>query len=187
MLSTKHQTRHPNHHNRNVPLYPSFANHFLQIKLQLSIKYKTNKSGIATSFLSSIWSKIYILSTHIKYPNRNKRIIPVSIPHKTIQLRISSIPKKTAVAFYPIQAVQQSCCRQANSSLQYILFVYRIRDWQTVTTLCTTTSQHLATIGSLHSLTESVLVNSLPVWRLVCSFHCCIFFCFYYFKFGVQK
>lgn len=34
---------------------------------ELSIKYKTNKSGIATSFLSSIWSKIYIVTGSMNY------------------------------------------------------------------------------------------------------------------------
>ena len=34
---------------------------------ELSIKYQTNKSGIATSFLSSIWSKIFIVTGSMNY------------------------------------------------------------------------------------------------------------------------
>lgn len=47
-----------------------------------------------------------------------------------------------------------------------------VRDGQLFATLCTTRSQHLTAVGSSHSLTETVLVDSLPARRLVSSFHC---------------
>lgn len=39
-----------------------------------------------------------------------------------------------------------------------------------------TTSENLAAIGGGHTGTEAVLVNSLSVRRLECSFHCRLFF-----------
>lgn len=53
-----------------------------------------------------------------------------------------------------------------------------IRYGQLLAALCTTGSQHLATVGGSHSLTETVLVDSLPARRLERSFHChsCIVF-----------
>lgn len=43
---------------------------------------------------------------------------------------------------------------------------------ETHTTFCTTTCQYLAAVGSCHSFAEAMLVHSLAVRRLECSFHC---------------
>ena len=47
-----------------------------------------------------------------------------------------------------------------------------IRYGEFLATLCPACSQHLATVGRRHSLTETVFVDSLPARRLVGSFHC---------------
>ena len=47
-----------------------------------------------------------------------------------------------------------------------------VRYGQLLTTLRTARSQNLASVGRSHSLTESVLVDSLLARRLECSFHC---------------
>ena len=47
-----------------------------------------------------------------------------------------------------------------------------IRYSQLLATLCATRCQHLAAIGGSHSLTETVLVDSLAARRLISSFHC---------------
>ena len=46
-----------------------------------------------------------------------------------------------------------------------------VRNGQLLTTLCATCSQYSATISGSHSLTETVLVLSLSVRGLKCSFH----------------
>ena len=50
--------------------------------------------------------------------------------------------------------------------------MYFVRHGELLATLCTTGSQYAATISRLHALTETMLVVSLSVVRLECSFHC---------------
>ena len=47
-----------------------------------------------------------------------------------------------------------------------------VRDGQLFAAFRTARSQHFASVGGSHSLTESVLVDSLPARRLESSFHC---------------
>ncbi len=53
-----------------------------------------------------------------------------------------------------------------------------VRNGQLLATLGATRCQYLAAVGGSHSLTESVLVDSLTARRLISSFHChsCIVF-----------
>ena len=46
-----------------------------------------------------------------------------------------------------------------------------VRNGQLLAALCTTCCQYLTTVSGCHSLTETVLVDSLPARRLECSFH----------------
>ena len=54
------------------------------------------------------------------------------------------------------------------------LAVYFVRNGQFLAALGTTSGQYAATISRLHALTETMLVVSLPVVGLECSFHFCI-------------
>ena len=49
--------------------------------------------------------------------------------------------------------------------------MYLVGNGQLLATLGAAGSQHAAAIGSLHALTEAMLVISLSVVRLECSFH----------------
>ena len=51
------------------------------------------------------------------------------------------------------------------------LLVNRIRNAEAVATFSAATCQNLAAIGSLHSVTKTMLVSFLSVRRLECSFH----------------
>ena len=46
---------------------------------------------------------------------------------------------------------------------------------QLLATLGTTSSEHAATIGGLHALTETMLIITLAVVGLECSFHSCTY------------
>lgn len=48
----------------------------------------------------------------------------------------------------------------------------RAADREAQTTLGATAGKHLAALGGGHTLTEAVLVNSLSVRGLECTFHC---------------
>lgn len=52
---------------------------------------------------------------------------------------------------------------------------------QFLAAFCPAGGQYAATIGGLHAFTETMLVVSLSVVRLECSFHCCyaVLFCCY--------
>ncbi len=79
-------------------------------------------------------------------------------------------------------------CRGTFCLKCYLLASDRVRNSEAVTTLCTATSKHLAAVSGFHSFTETMLINSLSVRRLVCSFHRFIFLLVIFnFKFGVQK
>ena len=52
-----------------------------------------------------------------------------------------------------------------------LLAVVLVRNGQLLATLGTTRCQYTTTIGSGHSLTETVLVNAATVVGLECSFH----------------
>lgn len=54
--------------------------------------------------------------------------------------------------------------------------VVLVRYGQFLATFGAAGSQYTTAIGCSHSLTETVLVSSLSVGGLECSFHCCIFF-----------
>ena len=53
-----------------------------------------------------------------------------------------------------------------------------VRNGELLTSLGTTGRQHLASVGRSHTLTETMLIDSLPARGLVCSLHChsCIVF-----------
>ena len=53
------------------------------------------------------------------------------------------------------------------------LSVHFVGDGQFLTTFSAAGSQDATAISGLHTLTETVLVVSLSVVRLKCSFHCC--------------
>ena len=67
--------------------------------------------------------------------------------------------------------------------------MFLVRYGQFLATLCATACQYTATIGSSHSLAETVLVVTATVVWLKCSFH--DLYLFYLFShaicFGVQK
>ena len=64
-----------------------------------------------------------------------------------------------------------------------------VRHSQLLATLGTTCGQNATTIGSSHSLTETVFVLSFSVRRLECSFHCYVLFMLLFnpCRFGLQK
>ena len=63
-----------------------------------------------------------------------------------------------------------------------------VRNGEFLSALGATCSQYSATIGGSHSLTETVLVFSLSVRGLKCSFHLRIYvLCYYSHEFGLQK
>ena len=63
----------------------------------------------------------------------------------------------------------------------------RVRYGQAQTTFGTTTGKHLAAIGGRHAGTETMLVDSLSVRRLKCSFHCRVLLCLFFIsQFGVK-
>ena len=64
-----------------------------------------------------------------------------------------------------------------------------VRNGQFLATLGATGSEHAAAIGCQHTFTETVLVLSLAVVGLKCSFHCCYIclFCCRICANGVQK
>ena len=51
------------------------------------------------------------------------------------------------------------------------LLVDAVANGEAVTTFSTTTCEDLAAISSFHTVTETMLVSFLTVWRLECSFH----------------
>lgn len=53
-----------------------------------------------------------------------------------------------------------------------LLAVHFVRNCELLTTLCTTSGQHAATVCSQHTLTETMLIVSLSVVGLECPFHC---------------
>ena len=57
-----------------------------------------------------------------------------------------------------------------------------VRNGQLLATFCTTSCQYATAISSLHTLTETMLVVSLTIVGLECSFHflLCYFFVFWY-------
>lgn len=56
-----------------------------------------------------------------------------------------------------------------------------VRNGQLFATFCTTSCQYATAIGSKHTLTETMLVVSLTIVGLECSFHFCYaVFCFWY-------
>ena len=73
-----------------------------------------------------------------------------------------------------------------------LLSVVFIRNCQLCATLCATCCQYATAVLCGHSLTETMLVLSLSVRGLECSFHCLIFFiCFsvkkYFTSFSLQN
>ena len=63
-----------------------------------------------------------------------------------------------------------------------------VRNGEFLSALSATCGQYSATIGGSHSLTETVLVFSLSVRGLKCSFHLRIYvLCYYSHEFGLQK
>ena len=63
-----------------------------------------------------------------------------------------------------------------------------VRNSQFLATLGTTLCQYTTTIGSSHSLTETVLVVAATVVRLKCSLHNYItFYLFFTMRFGLQN
>ena len=78
---------------------------------------------------------------------------------------LASLHRRTAVFLF--------CAKQRGLCLHAIVFVGY---GQFLTTFGTTGCQYAATVGGSHSFTETVLVSSLSVRGLECSFHCCIFF-----------
>lgn len=75
--------------------------------------------------------------------------------------------------------------KQRGLCLHAIVFV---RNGEFLSALSATCSQYSATIGGSHSLTETVLVFSLSVRGLECSFHLRIYvLCYYSHEFGLQK
>ena len=73
-------------------------------------------------------------------------------------------------------------------NLFLLLAVYLVRNGEFLSALGATCSQYSATIGGSHSLTETVLVFSLSVRGLKCSFHILIYvLCYYSHEFGLQK
>ena len=72
----------------------------------------------------------------------------------------------------------QSTSFQVRVSRLVVLECSLVWNGQLLATLSATCSQYLTAIGSSHSLTETVLVNSLTARRLVSSFHCHSCICF---------
>ena len=68
-----------------------------------------------------------------------------------------------------------SCLVRADFRLR-LHAVILVRYGQFLAAFGATGSQYTTAIGGSHSLTETVLVSSLSVGGLECSFHCCIFF-----------
>lgn len=63
-----------------------------------------------------------------------------------------------------------------------------VRNSEFLSALGATCSQYSTTVGGSHSLTETVLVFSLSVRGLKCSFHLRIYvLCYYSHEFGLQK
>ena len=69
------------------------------------------------------------------------------------------------------------------------LSVVFVRNCKLCTSFCTTSSQYAAAILSSHSLTETVLVFSLSVRGLECSFHRLIYYMFLFKKvlYAIQR
>ena len=100
----------------------------------------------------------------VNLPGRPYRHTPITAMHKNQepQMRNSSFAALSSMVY--IKLVVLECCL--------------VRYGQLLATLCATCSQYLAAIGSSHSLTETVLVDSLATRRLVSSFHCHSRICF---------
>ena len=86
----------------------------------------------------------------------------------------------------------------AEFSLGYIYLLFRqllflsvvfVRNCKLCTSFCTTSSQYAAAILCSHSLTETVLVFSLSVRGLECSFHRLIYYMFFVLKvlYAIQR
>lgn len=57
-----------------------------------------------------------------------------------------------------------------------VLAVHFVRNSQFLTTFCATCSEHAASVGSLHTFAEAMLVISLTIVRLKSTFHFLIIF-----------
>ena len=97
-------------------------------------------------------------------PSRHYRHPPITAMHKNQEPQMRSFSFAALSSMVYIKLVVLECCL--------------VRYGQLLATLCATCSQYLAAIGSSHSLTETVLVDSLATRRLVSSFHCHSRICF---------
>lgn len=59
-------------------------------------------------------------------------------------------------------------------------YCWFIRNSKLLSSVCSTWCQYSATISSFHSRAKAMLVTSLSVWWLECSFHCRDFLFFYF-------
>mgnify|MGYP006954207709 FL=1 len=113
---------------------------------------------------------------------------PICIYIRALQRRISVVsggrdqPSAPAAATgsISVEACPGGCaCLPAPAFAELSVLERRlVRYGQLLATLGATRCQYLAAVGGSHSLTESVLVDSLTARRLISSFHChsCIVF-----------
>ena len=100
-------------------------------------------------------------------------------------MKFISFPKKKKRMEYSpsVFFLEQSSTTLSRDSRLVVLECCLVWYSQLLATLWATCSQYLTAIGSSHSLTETVLVDSLTTRRLVSSFHCHSCICFLLFLF----
>lgn len=67
--------------------------------------------------------------------------------------------------------VRDNAHRGSDIKVGGLLAAEMVRHGKALAAFCATTGQHLAAVGGCHSFTETVLVHSLAVGGLKCSFH----------------
>ena len=106
---------------------------------------------------------------------------PFSVCYQCVQKELSC--PKGQLYSYLIGLLPNAILTSAYGSRLVVLECCLVWYGQLLATLSATCSQYLTAIGSSHSLTETVLVDSLATRWLVSSFHCHSCICFLLFLF----